>query len=640
MPELKKLVEGTARSIDSGVQSPQTIERAEIASWVWQLFREKQTQRDQRHELFRDRTPKDYWDDCTKRFIQFKRRPAYKKPWQSNLASATPNEKLIGVLSRLATRGMEAKIRSRNDVSMIEQLREKISNSLLKGAAIKNEDDFQIILEMLQASEKGTVIGFEDWYFGKRQIRDITDIDSETGEMKFKIKTIKDWNDVRSSLVKLEDFYPGTLDTRPGMIQDMDDCFLRTIMNEDEFEAEFGKYKDADKVTTARNLNQHESTPFWVQSEDVANDQVEVVRYFNKKTDEYVILANQVWINFIGKSTVSPMPWNHKHLPFWSAVFEPLDAFFFYGRSFIDKLISFTDSSDALFDRILDQMTLSVSKPVLTDGQTSSALTRGFLQPNNVITTDWTNGKPNFQVLDIPEPPQSGITLYQILQQSVQQTGPTSIDQSTQGGRKTAKQVGNEQDIAAQIISLFLVLMEQGIKHKNALRFANILQFYTLPIHATDGDTEARFKKIILRNEELSTGKTGTLQIEITPQPNQQAVEQKGQNVLGNNEFIEATPDFIRNFQYEVEIVPQSSVKMTDEQRQTLELNYQKVMLEMYPDKFNRDAGFEELNLKFNKDPNKMKAKTPAAEADMGMGGSLKDMVGKGTPKAMAGMPQ
>ncbi|MDP1728661.1 MAG: hypothetical protein Q8L27_00475, partial [archaeon] len=91
MPEITQLLDTITK-----VKSPQTKDRAEIASLIWSLFEKKRNQRDQSQPLFRDRTFKEWIDSNVKRYIQFKRRPAQKKNWQSNMASSTPNEKLIG----------------------------------------------------------------------------------------------------------------------------------------------------------------------------------------------------------------------------------------------------------------------------------------------------------------------------------------------------------------------------------------------------------------------------------------------------------------------------------------------------------------------------------------------------------------
>lgn len=607
-------------------KSPQTQERADVSARVLSVFDDKRAMRDQSHELFRDRTLASWIDDNVKRYIQFKRRPAHKKNWQSNLASSTPNEKLIGILSKLATQGMECKVVSVDELNSVTYQKERIFNAMLKKAGIKNDDDFQIILEMMEACEKGTVIGMEDWFFGKRKRKIVDSIDPETGELKYKEKTENKWNDVRSTLVNLEDFYPGDIYVRPGQIQDMDDCFLRTIVSENQFLDEYGGYTDADKVQTVNQAINNESTPFWKQSDYVGDDQVEILRYFNKITDEYILIANGIWINPEGKSGVQPLPWNHKELPFWGAVFEPLDTQFFYGRGVIDKLISYSDGKDALFDRILDQMTLAVNAPIITDGKAAS-LTKGFLQPQNVIQADYSNGKPQFDVVPIQPPSPVSISLYQIMQQNLESA---TVSSEVLGGqsrsKKTAEEVATQREAALELVSLFLKFIERGIRQKNKLRLANQIQFYSMP------GVEGKFKVIVLRDTELGDGKRGTMRIEITPEggtPESQArVEESSRMSFESAEFAEIRPDFIRNFEWDIDVVPQSSIKMTPAQRQILELNYQRIMAELYPDKFNRDAGFEELNRKFDKDPNKMKLKEQPKQE--GLGGSLGDMAGQG----------
>ena len=583
-------------------KSPQSLERAEIASFVWQQYHDKKNIRDQEQDLFRGRTLKKYIDDNVKRFVQFKKRPAHKRNWQSNLASTTPNEKLIGILSKLALQGIESKAISTQELNNVEFFKERISNYLIKHAAYKNDDDFQIILEMLEAAEKGIVIGFEDWYYGDVKRKEVTKQNPETGELEYKEKNVKEWNDVRSMLVNIEDFVPGDIYVRPGCIQDMDECYLRTIMTKDEFLAEFGGYPDADLVETQSSTIVNESTPFWKNSEDVSQDKIEVVRKFDKKNDEMVILANEIWINAKGDKIVAPLPWNHKKLPFWANVFEPLDSNYFYGRSMIDKLIADCDAKDALFDRILDQATLSVSRPILSDGQTSSAMTKGFLQPNNVITTDWSDGKPKFDIVPIPEPSSASVSLYQILNQRNEQSSiPAENLAGGSSRQKTATQVEIEQQGANDIVSLFLKMMEKGIKDKNVLRFSNQIQFYSMP------STKGEYKRVVLRDQKLNNGQNGAIQISVVN-------KLKGgfeKDSLEHIENIEIEPKALRNMKMDIKIVPQSSIKMTETQRQILELNYQRVMNELYQDKFDRDYGFDQLNRKFGKDTNQARAKQP-----------------------------
>jgi len=600
MPNIKEEMDKSAQET-----SPQTLDRAEVADFVWGQYTEAKSNRDLEQDLLRGRTLKEYIDDNVKRFVQYKKRPAHKRNWQSNLASTTPNEKLIGILSKLAMRGMEAVAFSMNELNNTEFFKEKLANYMLKHGANINDDDFQVVLEMMEASEKGTVIGMEDWYFGTIKAKELTNLNPETGEFEYTEKEINEWNDVRSRIINLEDFVPGDVMVRPGAVADMDDCYLRSIMSEDEFKTEFGGYIDADKVTTMEASVVDNSTPFWKNSEDVKSNQIEVVRKFDKKNDEYVILANKIWINPKGKHTVSPLPWRkygRPVLPFWAAVFEPFDAGFFYGRSIIDKLVADCDSKDGLFDRIMDQATLSVSNPVLADGQTASAMTKGFLQPNNVITTDWSDGTPKFQVLPIPEPSTSSVALYQIMAQRNEQSIVASeVIGGTGGKGKTATQIEVEQQAAMELVSLFLKLMEKGAREKNILRLANQVQFYALPIEGKE------YKRIVLRDQKLSSGKSGVVQISVVDKVKDNKVEDSLQRM----EIIEIEPRALKSMEMDIKIVMQSSIGKTEVQRQISEINYQKIMMEMYADKFDRDYGFDELNRKFGKDVSSARTKQP-----------------------------
>ena len=604
----------------------QSLKREQVAFEYLEKIQRIKNQRNASFDLLRNRTLTDYWDDSVKRFIQFKQRPAHKASWQANTASSTAADKLIAILSKLAGGGsMESQVHSLNDISIIGRKKERVLNALLKAASRKNKDDFQLVLEMFSAMVKGTVIGFEGWRFGKATVRDVTDVDPDTGELKVKEKTVYKWNDVWSEIVPIENFYPGTLDVRPGQIQDMADCVLVKNYRFDEWEAEFGKYPDADKVVSSDNLNLSVDSLFY-KFYDRFGEQNEVRQesYFNQVTDELVLIANGIWINPMGEATVQPLPWNHKKLPFWSQVFDFLADDWFYGKSFPDKLISTLDVQDGMFDRILDQITLAIHKPIVTR-QNATVLTKGFMHPGAVIQVKGSGAVANeFATVDVGEPSSVSMQVLGILEQRMERSTISSevASGSSSGNRKTATQVLQEREAAVELVSLFLRLMEFAMREKNSLRLSNIIQFYTLPFHRSNKDvTDSKFRRISLREEKLSTGRVGTLEVEFTDEniPSQQAlVESKGETAVDEVEIIRVSPSFIRDWEGEVEIIPATSVKQTDSVKQAFELNFQQVMTELYPDKVNRDAAFEDMLRVFKKDIKRLKAVTPREKADVG----------------------
>ena len=143
--------------------------------------------------------------------------------------------------------------------------------------------------------------------------------------------------------------------------------------------------------------------------------------------------------------------------------------------------------------------------------------------------------------------------------------------------------------------------MEKGIKDKNKLRFSNQIQFYSMP-----GNT-GEYKRVVLRDQKLNNGKSGAIQISIV----NKIKGEYEKDSLEAIENIEIEPKALRDMKMDIQIVEQSSIKMTETQRQILELNYQRVMNELYQDKFDRDYGFDQLNRKFGKDANLARAKEP-----------------------------
>jgi len=460
--------------------SNQSLPRTEKVSQLQTKLTNLINIRNRSYPIIRDRELIDYWDDSMKRFTQFKQRPSHKEVWQANTASTTPADKLIGILSKLAAQGMEAQVMSTTEVSFLASEKERILTSLLKVAGAKNDDDKQLVLEMFTALSKGTVIGFEGWFHGDKEIRTVTDQDSETGEVKFKKEKVKEWNDVISTIVPTENFFPGNIWVRPAEIQDMDECAVREVISKDQFDLKYGKFPDASKVTVRNDIvgqEKDEKELFYMIPDGIADDEVEIWQYFNKATDEYMILANNIWINPIGDAEVAPLWWNHKKLPFWAGVFEPFAENFFYGRSLPDKLASLVDINDALFDRILDQLAVSIHKPIVTT-KSATSITKGYMSPNNVIQVKGANLASDFKTLDVSEPSQAHIQMLGVIQQRMESASIASEAIGRESAKeKTATEILQTKESALELVSLFLKFMEFGARDKNRLRLANIYSF-------------------------------------------------------------------------------------------------------------------------------------------------------------------
>ena len=577
---------------------PQSKERSVIAQKVITRVYQMNQVREQKYALLRNRSPLEAIEDGIKKVAQYKIKPSYKKGWQQNLAGSIITDKLFEFLAKLAARAMETNVFPSEEVSYIGELKAKICNSILKCAARKNNDDFQLVMEMIEGMQKGTVVGIEGWKHYKKKVKSVINEDPETGEQKYKEEEYTAFNDVWGDIWPLERVLFGNVFV--SHVQKMSEIALERVVKWDQWQAEYKGWPDADKVMPKSNNEWMEGSNLFYTPSFVANDEVYEIRYYNQDTNEFCLLANSVWINPLSKATVRPIPYRHHKLPIWSVRFRPIVQDFIYGMSHPDSMIASSDTYDKVLEAMLDVLIIGLNAPISADEQTKG-LSEGYLYPNKVIRLKTGQREP--KRIDLGGLSAESIKLLQVLQSRLESNAASA--EMTGQVKKTATQIVEEQQAALETVALFLRFMEFGIRDKAELRLANALQFYSMPIHKKD--KELKFQKIILRDELLANGEIGTKEITFTTQPSQSRVMMDNLLAPGNTEKIEASPAFIRDFKYDLELVPNSSLKRTESLIQSLELNKQRVISALHPQKFmeNQDMFYKDILKVFHNDPSK-----------------------------------
>lgn len=181
-----------------------------------------------------------------------------------------------------------------------------------------------------------------DGWFNKTQEVEIVQSSKqmlrEAGEDKKKIKKLEERLDSGKPITKTEtkvehddighvrvspwEFYPDP-DARylRNLVYEMSDCIWRQTPSVENCLAEFENNTDpfvikanVEKIVSAKSA--HDSydksdKPFFAPPEDIEQDsQVVLLRYYNKRTDKYIVLVNDIVIRD------GPLPYNHKQLPF------------------------------------------------------------------------------------------------------------------------------------------------------------------------------------------------------------------------------------------------------------------------------------------------------------------------------------
>jgi hypothetical protein len=404
-------------------------------------------------------------------------------------------------------------------------------------------------------------VGFESWKKDTRDVEYVKDFDADTGKYKSEKIKYNAWDDVFGEIVPVEEWYPETWWT--NSIDNIHRCFWVREMTHNGFIDAYGGFDNAKKVLPKSHFCDIDPMP-WGISSDIDPDNVQVIHYYDEITDTFGIWADTEEIYY------GPLPWNHKKLPFWVAIPEPIHPQFLIGKSLPDKLMSMQDVNNAILNGMLDQLFLAINSPIFADGQVDD-LDQGYLEPGRIYTGD-PGTKIQRVALGANDP--ASFQLLSLIQRSMEETAISAQNQGVPtGGRKTKYEVQQLQDASLNLAGMFLTMMEQAMVRKYYLRLYNVLQYYSMPTNQKSG--KKKFKFLTLDDRKLSNGKFGKKMIQIVGSDNElpdknklkmMAEADSGEPFSPAESKIEPlaiTRDYITSGDLELEIiiVPNSSVK-------------------------------------------------------------------------------
>lgn len=593
-----------------------------VISNVFFKFRESAEGRNRNFEYFDGLNLVDYINDSVRRFTTNVDEREDIEDWQSRVHDPFTRNKVLAFLGKIVAVLPIANFTGRGD----EDVRKGIILTNLY-EYFEEIDDYEelMINVLLESIVKGTAIGYEGIEHKSRKIRNITNLNEEVAVTEETETTTR----LFGSLIPLEDFYPSSVGIRT--IKKMPYCFWRSVINYSSFCASFYSYDNHKFVQPISHTNGDKDAlkPFYVDytSEDVTDGNVEIIRYYNRESDEYVIIANGVWLNpkmVKDEQIISPIPFNHKELPFWEIKFD-LFGDFFYGKSLPDRLKSLQDVLNVLTNMLLDQSFLTIFPPLLTNG--FDPIEDDYLRPGRRTPID-TQGLPianSFMKLDIGTP--SGWHQY-ILEYTKKIMEQSSMDQVSSGqagvgGRTTASEIRTAADGVASLLGIFARLVNYGVKRKAILKAGNIIQAISDPknpilkkIGGENGVTDFKkaFNVFKIDNATLTHGKRGTKVIEVyadkSSMPTKtELVARKDLSKIDSGkdiEFIAMPASYLRDFQSDCRLVVNPKSETSKELEKALQLEKVRIYLSFFPNIVNVNELAAQTAEKMGDDPTKV----------------------------------
>lgn len=592
-------------------------------------FRWSQDMRNRSYEYFDGRTLIEYINDSVRRFVTniFEREGL--EDWQARVHDPFTRNKVLAILGKMVEVLPVATFQARGD----EDIRKAsiISDLYDYSEDVDNYEEFMTNF-LLEAIVKGTAIGYEGMEYFEKKLRDVDGI----GDKISVTETIRKETKLYAEIVPLEEFYPSHVAVRT--IKDMPHCFWRRELSYDEFKARWGIYDKAKFVKPHAPLSQwREQRPFYLDfiSTTVQPGNVEIVRLYDKVNDIYVILANGIWINPLGTNLeavnveernelVSPLPFNHKELPFFDIKFDFLGNWF-YGKSLPDRLQSLQDVLNTLTNMLLDQSFLTIFPPLLTSG--NDAIEDDYLRPGRRTPID-TQGLPLNQAyapLELGTPQGWHQFILEYTRKIMEEASVDQLQQGTAGvgGRTTATEIGVASAGVASTLGIFGRNIFFGIKRKAYLRAKNVLQFWTDPnkpyitgILGDDGDKllKGSFNLFKVDGTTLSHGARGTRVIAMfnneskMPEPSTLKIKSAVKKAATGKEveYMAINAEYLQNMDFNVKVVMDQSKSATKDIEKALQLEKVKTYMTFFPQQVDVKELAAETAEKLGDDPAKI----------------------------------
>lgn len=365
-----------------------------------------------------------------------------------------------------------------------DDAKEKFCNAILNWNMSSTGFDLQYFMGKLCATIRGTAF-FEDYYrVEKRTVKDPTDVD-DNGELIYQDKEITDFDDDYTEWVDNQWIY---VDPAAKDIEEASDYFKREILPIGKFHTKYDNktgFKNTQYVKAGGDIGR---VMYFQPPKDMNAQEVEILHYKNRDTDEDIVLANNIPIHD------SPLQTKHKELPL-SVLFHYRVPGRFWGLG-IPKVVQYLSEERKAVRRLnLDRQKLQLNKMFLVNNSFNFDEEDLESRPHGMIGIE-TNGAPLNQVIqpiEYGDVPSSYFRTEEILLEDIRRAH--GIDDRIQGVNMggTATEAAILKESSLKRVNLVSILAEMDtIIRIGRLKWSNIQFFYKAP----------RYEKIYLENGE------------------------------------------------------------------------------------------------------------------------------------------
>lgn len=601
---------------------------------------------------FNDRTLTQFLDDSQKRANSFvpSRAEQGKDDWQSNVFTPTTRNKIKTLIASYAKTLPPISMTAVNDKRQISVARAEVMKNLVEASYTQGDSNPEKtnFYDGWNCAINGTVIKYDGYLKVEGTVKLLTNYDLTTGDVKFEEKKEIIEDEPIEINVPIQNFYIknpyiSDLQAQPAII-------WVDYFDAERFDYEFQGYKNKDYVKSgAQTLSEGETQLFfgdrWKLRTNAKDRVYEVLRYYNKTKDRYIVIVNGVVM------LDCPMLWGKrkKRYPFASAIFEPFaNSNMFWGNSLPNILMAEQDVENALVNSMVDKTYRSLATPMLVGMANKDAfdLEDEYVDSDTKIYVDDVG---QVTPMPVPQVNQSEIGMLNLIRGGLDRDSTDQVQGGTASSGATAREVVIANERAEELKGLFGLFMKDLWLQKYRLRSVNVLMNYSqAKVTAITGEEEGKtfssqFKVYDVPNAELSDGTKGNLSIEVVEDQSQMTpateldVREEMLRIEGRpTEIIQITSDYLDDYEYIVKIEAESVYQKSKALKMAMNQEMVQGAMTIFPEIFmaNKDKFFKKWMEGYGESPDQYLEglnMQQMMQPQMGMPGQ------EGPPGALAG---
>lgn len=474
--------------------------------------------------------------------------------WRSNAIRPIVRNKCISIAAHATAQLIFPKIFAYNEKSDVQEDAARVMEDLMEWSAEQSNYEKTSLNAVISALFNPASITYSEY---GEVYRTVKREKGEDGKWIAEKELDDDQSGFKDSIVPVDELYIENI--YENDIQKQGWLIWRRVIGYDLAFTKYGHYENWKFVKPGVQVifNDANDSFYEVYDNNMRNDCVEEVIYWNKKMDLKLCMVNAVLLTDFD----NPNPRNDKLYPFSKFGYENIDeGKFFYYKSLAFKMQSDANIINTLYPMIVDGTYLNIFQPMVNIG--SETIGSDVIVPGGVTTLS----DPNSKLTAIPVAGniKAGMDTLMAVEESVAESSEDPIMSGTSPkGTNTAYEISRLEQNANTVLGLFVKMIAQFVRQYGRLRVGDMIQYLTIvDADKITDNPELVYKSFVVKGK----GKDSSKKIEFTDDVPEEPISEddalkRSYDVLKEEkqkgmEIYKVNPTLFRELQYKIVVSP------------------------------------------------------------------------------------